>query len=273
MNPEPGDRIVVWFSNGAASAVAWHEAVRRYGDICEVVAVNNPIVEEDADNKRFARDVAEWVGGEIVFWTNPRFEHGSAVKVWDQRKAMSFPRGAPCTDHLKKEARQNYEKHHRVDWHVFGFTADERKRHERFVLTERENVLPVLIEAGITKDDCYDIVRGAGLVLPLVYRLGYPNANCIGCVKATSPTYWNHVRKVHPDVFRQRAEQSRRVGKDGARLVRYKGERIFLDELPEDAVGRPMKTMRIECGIFCEEYTPPPTETPWEQLLWRALGQ
>ncbi|MFC7704865.1 hypothetical protein ACFQXB_11725 [Plastorhodobacter daqingensis] len=248
-----GDRIVVWFSNGAASAVAWYEAVRRYGDICEVVAVNNPVAEEDEDNKRFAQDVARWVGGEIVFWCNPKFSHASAVQVWDHKKAMSFPRGAPCTDLLKKAARQDYERHHRVDWHVFGFTSDEKARHDRFVLTERENVLPVLIEADISKDDCYQIVHRAGLVLPLSYRLGYPNANCIGCVKATSATYWNHVRQVHPEVFRHRAEQSRRLG---VRLVRYKGERIFLDELPVDAVGRPMKTMRIECGVFCEEWSP-----------------
>lgn len=53
MTPQPGDRIVVWFSNGAASAVAWRETLRRYGDICEVVAVNNPIEEEDAGQKDF----------------------------------------------------------------------------------------------------------------------------------------------------------------------------------------------------------------------------
>lgn len=253
MTPNEGDRIVVWFSNGAASAVAWLETVRRYGDICDVVAVNNPIEEEDPDNKRFAKDVAKWVGGEITFFSNSKFAHGSAVKVWDQVKAMSFTKGAPCTNRLKIMARQEYEQLHRVDWHVMGFTADEKKRHDRFVLTERENVLPVLIEAGITKDDCYQIVLDAGIRLPLVYRLGYPNANCLGCVKATSPTYWNHVRKIHPEVFRQRAEQSRRLG---ARLARYKGERIFLDELPESAVGRNMKTMRIECGIFCEEWSP-----------------
>ena len=87
-------------------------------------------------------------------------------------------------------------------------------------------------------------------MLPAIYLMGYPNANCIGCVKATSPTYWNHVRQHHPDVFQHRAEQSRKLG---AKLVRYKGQRIFLDELPPDAKGRPLKSMDFECGIFCEE--------------------
>lgn len=269
MNPKPGDHIVVWFSNGAASAVAWHETVRRYGEICEVVAVNNPVVEEDGDNQRFAQDVARWVGSDIVFWRNPKFAHGSAVQVWNQRKAMSFPHGAPCTDLLKKAARQDYERQHQVDWHVFGFTHDEQKRHDNFVLTERQNVLPVLIEGGITKDDCYRIVHEAGLLLPLSYRLGYPNANCIGCVKATSPTYWNHVRKVHPAIFAQRAEQSRRLG---VRLARHKGDRVFLDELSPDAIGRPMKSMQIECGIFCEERRDESGATcAMERLIERVL--
>ena len=52
-----------------------------------------------------------------------------------------------------------------------------------------------------------------------------------------------------PEVFDQRAEQSRRLG---ARLVRVKNERIFLDELDPKAKGRPLKTMP-DCGLFCEE--------------------
>jgi len=158
--------------------------------------------------------------------------------------------GAPCTIELKKVARQEWERHNHVDYHVLGFTYDERNRHERFVLTERSNVLPVLIEEQITKQDCYHILMQQGIDLPRVYRMGYPNANCIGCVKATSPTYWNHVRKMHPDVFEQRARQSREIG---AKLVRVKGKRLFLDELDPSEKGRPMKGMDFECGIFCEE--------------------
>ena len=58
------------------------------------------------------------------------------------------------------------------------------------------------------------------------------------------------MRKQDPKVFAARAKQSRRIG---ARLVRVKGERIFLDELDAEAKGRPMKDMNFECGIFCEE--------------------
>lgn len=253
MRVQDAHTIAVWFSCGAASAVALKLTVDKYG-VDRVRAVNNPVANEHPDNRRFLHDVAEWVGIEIEDATNPKYPAADCVEVWDYRKAMSIivpGKGsiAPCTDELKKESRYEWERHNHVDWHVLGFTIDEKKRHERFVLGERENVLPVLIDAKMTKEDCWQMLRNEGIDLPEMYKLGYPNANCIGCVKATSPTYWNLVRKTHPEVFRQRAEQSRRLG---AKLVRVKGKRIQLDELDPKAMGRKLKSMP-DCGIFCEE--------------------
>jgi len=241
-------KIAVWFSCGAASAAALKLTVDKYG-ADNVYAVNNPVIEEHHDNKRFAEDVAKWVGIDIQYAVNSNYPLASVVDVFDRRKGMAFPHGAPCTVELKKRARQEWEKTNPVDWHVLGFTVDERNRHDRFVMTERDNVLPILIDANMTKNDCADMIRAAGIKLPEIYGRGFPNANCIGCVKATSPTYWNLVRREFPEVFDQRAEQSRRLG---ARLVRVKNERIFLDELDPKAKGRPLKTMP-DCGLFCEE--------------------
>lgn len=269
--PRPGDTIVVWYSCGAASAVAAHETLRLYGDRCDVRIINNPVAEEDPDNRRFLADCQEWFGREIEIAEHPEWPEASAEVVWQERRFMSGTHGAPCTQILKKEVRQLFERRNRVDWHVLGFTADERDRFDRFTLTERENVLPVLIDAGLDKEACAARINEAGIALPAIYSEGYPNANCIGCVKATSPTYWNLVRKTRPEVFERRAVQSRELG---ARLVRYKGERIFLDELPVDAVGRPLKTMTIECGIFCEEPTAPRKRTHVEPdwMAWMVAA-
>jgi len=244
-----GKNIVVWFSCGAASAVAAKLTVEHYGEFNNVMVVNNPVDEEDEDNRRFLKDVEAWLGQEIILAINTEAGTTSCVDIWEQRKYMSGVAGAPCTMILKKGARYEFEKTHDIDYHVLGFTANEVDRHERFIRGERENVLPVLIEEGITKGRCFEILREANIKLPRIYKMGYPNANCIGCVKSNSPTYWNHVRKMHPDVFKHRAEQSRRIG---ARLVKYKGERIFLDDLPERARGGKMKN--FECGIFCDNY-------------------
>lgn len=244
--------IAVWFSCGAASAVALKLTVDKYGAE-NVRAVNNPVSEEHHDNLRFSKDVAAWAGVDLEHAVNPKYPLSSIVDLFDRRKGMSFPHGAPCTVELKKRARQEWERHNEVEWHVLGFTVDEQDRHDRFVMTERENVLPVLIDANMTKNDCADYLRAAGIRLPAIYGKGFPNANCIGCVKATSPTYWNLVRREFPEVFNQRAEQSRRLG---ARLVRVRNERIFLDELDQSAKGRPLKTMP-DCGLFCEEGNQP----------------
>lgn len=241
------ETIAVWFSCGAASAVAAKKTVEKYGDTFNILVINNPVREEDPDNLRFLNDVSKWIGRKIISAGNKEYPSNSAVNVWRKRKYMSGNRGAPCTVVLKKGARYQFERENHIDWHVLGFTKEEKYRHDNFIKSERENVIPVLINEGLSKQDCFDIIRTAGIVLPRVYQMGYPNANCIGCVKATSPTYWNHVRKMHPEVFAQRAIQSRELG---ARLVRYKKKRIFLDELPPEAVGRKMKS--YECGIFCD---------------------
>ena len=248
--PQPGDLIVVWFSCGAASAVAAKTTIEMHGDYCDIRVVNNPIKEEDEDNRRFLKDVEKWIGKNIEIAINPKYPDCSAETVWKDRRYMSGVAGAPCTVELKKEARRLWESNNNPDWHVLGFTKGEETRSRNFYLAERENFVPVLINEGITKDECYKIINEAGILLPKSYRQGYPNANCKGCVKATSPTYWNHVRKHDKEAFDSRAKFSREIG---CRLVRVKGKRIFLDELDPKAKGNPMKSMDIECGIFCEE--------------------
>jgi hypothetical protein len=239
--------IAVWFSCGAASAVAAKLTLEKYVD---VRVINNPVIEEDEDNERFLSDAETWLGVKIERATNIKYPSCSARDVWQDRRFMSGPLGAPCTIELKKRARQEWERINNPDWHVLGFTIDERHRFDRFVLSERNNVLPVLIDAGLTKQDCLNIILAAGIKPPRIYEKGFPNANCIGCVKATSPTYWSLVRKEYPEIYADRAAQSRELG---VRLVRYKNKRMFLDELPEGATGRPLKNMQVDCGIFCEE--------------------
>lgn len=262
MEPKEGDTIVVWFSNGAASAIALDETLRQYGNLCKIRAVNNPVINEDSDNIRFQEDIAAWLNIEVEHAFNKNYPAGDCREVWEKRKWMSGAGkgkkggGAPCTVELKKVARQQWESENHFDWLVLGFTAEETGRYNRFIQTERGNCLPVLIAKGITKDDCYKRLHEARIDPPRAYSMasrfgsGFPNANCIGCVKATSPTYWNHVRETYPEIFKERAEQSRELG---AKLVRVKNKRIFLDELDPDARGRDMKTMKTECGIFCEE--------------------
>ena len=241
------ETIAVWFSCGAASAVAAKKTIEKYGLTHEILVINNPIKEEHEDNRRFLKDVSEWIQHPIIEAKNKDFPNASIMEVFDKRKYISGVKGAPCTLLLKKESRYQFELEHKIDWHVLGFPIDEWQRQKNFNERERENTIPVLIHDLITKEDCFKILKEANIKLPEIYSLGYPNANCIGCVKATSPAYWNLVRNTFPLVFAQRAEQSRRIG---ARLVRVKGKRIFLDELKTTDKGSKIKSW--ECGIFCD---------------------
>lgn len=241
--------VVVWFSCGAASAVAARKTLELY-PAAVVRVVNTPIAEEDPDNRRFLADVEQWLGVKIEIAVNDKWPDNSADTVWKKRRYMSGNAGAPCTLELKKKARHQWEDRNPGFRPVLGFTADEMKRIERFRQTERRDLLAPLLDLGLTKKDCFRIVTAAGIDLPAVYQRGYPNANCIGCVKVTTPTYWNHVRRDSPEVFEKRATLSRELG---VKLVRVKGKRIQLDELSPNALGAPMETIDFECGLFCGE--------------------
>ena len=241
------ETIAVWFSCGAASAVAAKKTIEKYSNTHNILIVNNPVVNEHPDNERFLSDVEKWLGVKIIRAINPEYPTCDIRDVFDKRKYISGVQGAPCTSQLKKEARYYFEKNNKIDWHVLGFTVDEWERQRKFNRYERGNTIPVLVTELLTKEDCFKILQKEGIKLPEIYSLGYPNANCIGCVKSQSPTYWNLVRNTFPKVFEERAEQSRRIG---AKLVKRKGKRIFLDELlPTDKGG---KIKSWECGIFCD---------------------
>jgi len=237
-------RVVVWFSCGAASAVAAQQALARFGKDRVLVVYCDLSRDEHPDNVRFRHDVAAWLDTPIVVIKSTKFN--SIEEVFAARRYMSGRAGAPCTVEMKKVPRFDFQR--ADDLHVFGYTADEKKRIERFEANNPELFLAwVLRDAGITKTNCFEILRLAGIELPALYSAGFKNNNCIGCVKATSPKYWSLVRSYAPDVFARRATQSREIG---CRLVRVDGVRVFLDELPQDDFTY-LPDESISCGPEC----------------------
>lgn len=171
-------RVLVWFSCGAASAVAAKIAVEAYPD-CEVIYCNL-FANEDSDNPRFLADVEKWIGRKITILSSDRFK--TCEEVWESQGFLKNQFGAPCTKFLKRYVREAYQ--HLEDRHVFGYTHDEQDRIEEFE-THNPNLKAILIldEKKITKQECYQILQTAGLTLPAMYHRGYKNNNCIGCVK------------------------------------------------------------------------------------------
>jgi hypothetical protein len=240
--PSGRPRTLVWFSCGAASAVAAKLAVETYGERCEVVTCDT-ISTEHPDNRRFFDDVQRWIGRDIRVIRSEKF--ASIDEVFERTRYMAGPAGARCTVEMKKIPRVEYQ--HPDDTHVFGYTADETKRAESF---ERHNpslnVEWLLIDRGISKADCLAHLSRSGIALPVMYALGFDHNNCLGCVKAQSPGYWNRTRRLFPGVFARRAAVSRLLG---AKLALVKGERVYLDVLPPDADA---PDDDIDCGPVCQ---------------------
>lgn len=239
------NRIVCWYSCGAASAVAAKLAIDKYKDSGnEIVVAYTEIEEEHPDNKRFLRECETWFDRPILLLRNENYS-ASIYEVFGKTKYLVGPAGAACTRLLKKEVRKRFEKPE--DIHIFGFTVEERERAERFLDQNNVRAEFPLIENNLTKQDCFEVVAGRGILLPMMYRLGYKNNNCIGCVKGGSG-YWNKIRRDFPETFARMAKQERILGRT---ICKYKGERIYLDEMP-DNIGRYETEKEVQCGILCE---------------------
>lgn len=240
------ERIIVWFSCGAASAIAAKEAIRLYGDTHNVeIVCCDTRPSEDADNYRFSAAVETWLGRKIIYIRSEKYT--TVDDVFEKERFMSGITGARCTVELKKKPRFAYATPD--DIHVFGLTADESDRITEFTQRNPElRLLWLLKDQQITKRDCLNRVSRAGIKLPSMYRRGFDNNNCPGCVKATSAWYWQRVREEFPDVFERRCKQSRELG---VRLVRLNGERIFLDELPDRTYKKIARSENLSCGPEC----------------------
>ena len=235
-------RVIAWFSCGAASAVATKLAIAESKHPVEVLYCH--VAEEHPDNLRFMKDCEQWFGQEIKVLQNEQY-HGSIYEVFEKRRYIVGVAGAPCTRLLKKEVRKKYEQPN--DIQVFGYTVEEQDRVDRFIDANNSvNLWSILIDKGLTKTDCIAMIDRAGIQIPEMYKLGYSNNNCIGCVKG-GLGYWNKIRQDFPAQFNKMAALEKNIG---AKILKHKGERIWLTDLPADAGDYPTE-QSIECGIFC----------------------
>jgi hypothetical protein len=88
-----------------------------------------------------------------------------------------------------------------------------------------------------------------------MYRLGYTNNNCIGCVKGGAG-YWNKIRVDFPEAFDRMAKLERTLDAAICKTEptvngKRTRERVFLDELaPDEGFGQP--ELEMECGVLCQ---------------------
>ena len=236
-------RVLVWFSCGAASACAAKLAVEKHKDKTLEIIYCDTLKYEHPDNVRFLKDVEQWIQWPVKIMRSK--EYADIFDVFDKTGWLVGPHGARCTTELKKNVRKEYQ------WpeylHIFGLTADEPNRIRELQKENHEIFLEWnLRDAGMVKRDCLKMVADAGIQLPAMYRMGYHNNNCIGCVKG-GMGYWNKIRKDFPEAFARMAAQERKMG---ATINRRNDMPLYLDEL-EPTAGRFENEPDIECGPQC----------------------
>lgn len=235
--------IVCWWSGGITSAVACKKAIEKW----DAVPVYIETGSHHPDTLRFKDDCEKWYGKQILTIQNEKYvDHFDVI---EKTKFINGPSGARCTRELKRIVREKWEKQNNVTGHVWGFEsgAKEENRAERIKLSiPNTNHYFPLIEENLSKKDCINLVKEAGIEIPMMYKLGFNNNNCIGCVKG-GMAYWNMIRKNFPEVFNKMAEREREINRSCLR-------KYFLDELPLDA-GRDQPPLVDDCGATGEGCT------------------
>lgn len=202
-------RYVVCYSGGIASALVAVEVVRRYGK-AHTALVNHDISSwvEDADIKRFKREVADYLGMSIT-----QVNHGGELdpdKIPDQfdvcmeAKAFKVGQGTElCTNRLKTDPFIRWLKvacpSPGETTCFYGFEADEPERvsRRRRILGEMgyRSEFPVAEWDERTIQDLKEI----GIVAPSTYEI-WKHGNCQGCLKA-GLQHWYVVYCLRPDVW------------------------------------------------------------------------
>lgn len=230
---------VAWFSGGVTSAVACKLALQQYEDV-EIVFIETG--SHHPDLIRFLKDCEKWYGKKITILKSKYENH---FDVMERLNIIRMPKYAPCTKYLKVRVRQEFEANHpEITHYIWGFEQGEKEENRAKRIQETypqyQHLFP-LIDANLNKESCMALIEQAKIKIPEMYKLGYKNNNCIGCVKG-GMYYWNKIRKDFPEIFDKMAKLERKIGHHALK-------ECFLDELPPKA-GRD-KPIMPQCSIFC----------------------
>lgn len=230
---------VCWVSAGVSSFMAGYLA----GNIDRWIYID--IADQHPDSMRFIADCEKLINKKIeILKSNTYRSVEDCVRTFGGFR-NPYNGFAPCTNYLKKRVRKAWEEQH-ADYeitYVWGFDAKEIKRAERTVEAnpQAKHEFP-LIDKNLSKSDVHAMLSELGIKRPIMYDMGYPNNNCIGCIKG-SYGYWNMIKKDFPEVFESRAKLEREVGYSICRDC-------YLDELPEGK-GNVHLEVFPECSIMC----------------------
>ena len=239
-------KILGWWSGGITSAVACKLALNSYEDVTLVYIETGS---HHNDTMRFKRDCEKWYGKKIITLQSKKFDSVNDVIL--STKFINSDKGARCTTELKREVRKKFDRENHFDGSIWGFeyTLEEIQRAEKTKkdVSVKNPIFP-LIQAQLNKKECAGLLVKNGIDIPMMYKLGYNNNNCVGCVKG-GMGYWNKIRIDFPEEFNKMALAEREI--NHSCLHNKKEGMIFLDTL-DPKRGDESDLIIPECGFFCQ---------------------
>lgn len=237
-------RFVSRFSAGAASAVATKLAL---ADHPELVIHRAWLADEHPDNDRFCDECKAWFGAPIATISALK-DRASPLENFRRRGFIKNRFGTQCSIDMKRNVLEAIGLPDDV-W-VLGFTAEEQDRLDRLIdANNGRKIICPLIERRLTKADCLAMLERAGIALPIMYRMGYNNNNCICCPKG-GEGYFNRQRVDFPEQFEALCQIQDAIGPTSYLFRNRKtGVRFSLRDLPPTS-GR-HKEPDISCSAFC----------------------
>jgi 3'-phosphoadenosine 5'-phosphosulfate sulfotransferase (PAPS reductase)/FAD synthetase len=237
-------RGIGWFSGGVTSAVAIKKSLEANLSL-DIIFFETG--QHHPDTQRFLNDCEKWFNQKITVIKNKKYN--SVMDIF-RKGYVNSPNGAFCTKLMKKDMRIAIEKIMEFDFQIFGFEYDVKQVNRAIRFNEQypeSKAIYPLIDLSLNKNDCFVELKKAGIEIPEMYKLGYSNNNCIGCVKG-GQGYWNKVRITHPEIFNEMAKIERQVK---ATCLKKDGKKLYLDELDPSA-GRHEDITLPECGVVCQ---------------------
>jgi hypothetical protein len=231
------DVKVCWISAGVSSFVAGYLCK---DEIDKFIYID--IEDQEKDTMRFIKDCEKALGKDIEILKS---EYGCVENAILSAGVIKLQGGfAPCTNWLKKRVRKQWEDEHRNEdiTYFWGMDVNEVNRAERLKesMPQFEHRFP-LIENHMTKESSHGLLQELGIKRPRMYDLGYPNNNCVGCIKG-GMGYWNKIRKDFPEVFEKRSKMEQKIGHSILK-------ECYLADLDENRGNN--KEIFPECDIFC----------------------
>lgn len=169
--------------------------------IPDVIFYFNDTGWEDADIRRYLKDLSMYLSHEIVEDTDGR----NVEAVAYSKRFLPNNRAPICSRVLKAERLQAYAKP--GDTIYFGIGSHEMHRAARIrtIYTPMGiNTEFPLISEGLDSSGAREIMEHTGICRPRLYGLGFEHNNCSGGCVRQGVRQWRHLLRASPQIYKER---------------------------------------------------------------------